>query len=232
MKYLDKKWKIVLYGCAGLGLNMLNIIVGSYLCSALLVGGFETNVESWTYANKDLVIAALWATIVFGIKVFDGIVDIPLSNFTDNLRTKWGRRRPAILIGLIPLIISYVLFTIPLNLEASIANTIWFGVLLAIYYSSYTLTMVTYYATFAEIVETEHERVFLSNIKSVCDVAYFSLGFALVPAFISMGINIRIVALIFLPLAATMLIPLGRFLTINLRSSSLSSNERKKISLD
>lgn len=208
MTYLDKKWKIVLYGCAGLGLNMLNIIVGSYLCSALLVGGFETNVESWTYANKDLVIAALWATIVFGIKVFDGIVDIPLSNFTDNLRTKWGRRRPAILIGLIPLIISYVLFTIPLNLEASIANTIWFGVLLAIYYSSYTLTMVTYYATFAEIVETEHERVFLSNIKSVCDVAYFSLGFALVPAFISMGINIRIVALIFLPLAATMLIPL------------------------
>lgn len=208
MKYLDKKWKIVLYGCAGLGLNMLNIIVGSYLCSAVLVGGFDTNAELWTYANKDLVIAGLWATLVFGIKVFDGIVDIPLSNFTDNLRTKWGRRRPAILIGLIPLIISYVLFTVPLNFEASISNTIWFGALLAVYYSSYTLTMVTYYATFAEIVETEHERVFLSNIKSVCDVVYFSLGFALVPAFISMGMNIRTVALIFLPLAATMLIPL------------------------
>jgi Na+/melibiose symporter-like transporter len=37
---------------------------------------------------------------------------------------------------------------------------------------------------------------------------YFSLGFALVPAFVSMGMNIRIVALIFLPLALTMLIPL------------------------
>ncbi|MBR5858904.1 MAG: MFS transporter, partial [Clostridia bacterium] len=65
-----------------------------------------------------------------------------------------------------------------------------------------------YYATFAEIVETESERVFLSNIKSVCDVVYFSLGFALLPAFVSMGINVRVIALIFLPLAATMLIPM------------------------
>lgn len=208
MKLLKNRWKIVLYGCAGLGLNMLNLIVGSYLCSALLVGGFDADVEYWTYANKDLVVAALWGMLVFAIKIFDGIVDIPLSSFTDNLRTKWGRRRPAILIGFIPLIISYVLFLFPLNSEASVLNTIWFGVLLAIYYSSYTLTMVTYYATFAEIVATERERVFLSNIKSVCDVVYFSLGFALVPAFVSMGINIRIVALIFLPLAATMLIPL------------------------
>lgn len=208
MKLLQKKWQIALYGCAGLGLNMLNLIVGSYLCSALLVGGFESNVESWTYANKDLVVAALWGVLVFSIKIFDGIVDIPLSSLTDNLRTKWGRRRPAIVIGLIPLLIAYILFLFPLNNEASVINTVWFAVLLAIYYAAYTLTMVTYYATFAEIVETEHERVFLSNIKSVCDVIYFSLGFALVPAFVSMGINIRYVALIFLPLAATMLIPL------------------------
>ena len=208
MKLLTKKWHIALYGCAGLGLNMLNLIVGSYLCSALLVGGFESNVESWTYANKDLVVAALWAVLVFAIKIFDGIIDIPLSSLTDNLRTKWGRRRPAILIGLVPLLIAYVLFLFPLNNEAGILNTVWFAVLLAIYYAAYTLTMVTYYATFAEIVETESERVFLSNIKSVCDVVYFSLGFALVPAFVSMGINLRYVALIFLPLAATMLIPL------------------------
>ncbi len=208
MKLLQKKWQMVLYGCAGLGLNMLNLIVGSYLCSALLVGGFESNVESWTYANKDLVIGGLWAILVFAIKIFDGIIDIPLSSLTDNLRTKWGRRRPAILIGLVPLLIAYLLFLCPLNNEASTINTVWFALLLAVYYASYTLTMVTYYATFAEIVETEHERVFLSNIKSVCDVVYFSLGFALVPAFVSMGVNIRFVALIFLPLAATMLIPL------------------------
>lgn len=208
MKTLDKKWKLILFGCAGLGLNMLNMIVASYLCSGLLVGGFVANVESWTYMSRDLVIAAIWGALVFGVKAFDGIIDIPLSSFTDNLRTRWGRRRPAILIGYIPLLIAYVLFLIPLDSEASVRNTLWFAGLLAVFYGAYTLTMVTYYATYAEVLKDEKDRIFVSNVKSVCDVVYMSLSFALVPVFVSMGINIRIVALIFLPLASTMLIPL------------------------
>ena len=208
MKKLDKKWQLILFGCAGLGLNMLNMIVGSYLCSGLLVGGFDANVESWTYMNRDLVIAAIWSLLVFGVKAFDGIIDIPLSSFTDNLRTRWGRRRPAILIGYIPLLIAYVLFLFPLESKASILNTLWFAGLLAVFYGAYTLTMVTYYATYAEVLKDEKDRVFVSNVKSICDVVYFSLSFALVPVFVGMGINIRFVALIFLPLAGTMLIPL------------------------
>lgn len=208
MTKLDKRWKIILYGCSGLGLNLLNMIVGSYLCSALLVGGFEEHVENWTYLSRDLVVAAIWGTLILVMKIVDGIIDIPLSSFTDNLRTRWGRRRPAILMGFIPLLISYLLFLVPLTPNASGLNTIWFAALLGIFYASYTLTMVTYYATFAEIVETDRERVLLSNIKSVCDVGYFSLSFALVPAFVSMGMNIRLIAILFLPLAATMLIPL------------------------
>ena len=43
--------------------------------------------------------------------------------------------------------------------------------------------------------------------KSICDVVYFSLGFALIPLFINLDINIRWIALIFLPLSLTMLIP-------------------------
>lgn len=208
MKLLNKKWQIILYGCAGLGLNMLNMIVGSYLCSALLAGGFEEHKESWTYLSKDLVVAGIWSVLVFAVKAFDGIIDIPLSSLTDNLRTRWGRRRPAILIGYIPLLIAYVLFLFPLETEAGIANTIWFASLLAVFYGAYTLTMVTYYATYAELLKDEHDRVLISNVKSICDVVYFSLSFALVPVFVSMGVNIRYVALIFLPLAATMLIPL------------------------
>ncbi|MBQ7354359.1 MAG: MFS transporter [Clostridia bacterium] len=208
MKKLDKRWKIILYGCSGLGLNMLNLIVGSYLCSALLVGGFDEHLSEWTYASRDLVVAALWGTLILVMKIVDGIIDIPLASFTDNLKTRWGRRRPAILMGYIPLLISYVLFLIPLTNSASTANTVWFAVMLGIFYCSYTLTMVTYYATFAEIVDNDKDRVLLSNIKSICDVVYFILGFALVPAFVSMGMNVRIIALIFLPLAVTMLIPL------------------------
>ena len=207
MKKITSKKKLVLYACSGLGVNMLNIIVGSYLCSALLVGGFEKHVENWTYLNKDLVIAGLWATLILIAKLVDGIIDLPLSHFADNLKSKFGKRKSGLLLGFIPMVIAYVLFLVPLKQEASLLNTVWFAGLLMIFYAFYTLTMITYYATFAEITEKQEDVVLLSNTKSVCDVVYFSLSFALVPVFVSLGINIRFVALIFLPLALTMLIP-------------------------
>ena len=204
---LTKKWQLLIYGCAGLGINMMGMIVGTYLCSALLVGGFKDNVENWTYLNRDLVVAALWATLILASKIIDGVIDIPIASWLDNLRTKWGRRRPALLGGMAVTMLAYVLFLIPLNKEATVLNTIWFGLILMLFYSAYTLTMLTYYATFSEIISNDRDRLFLSNTKSICDVVYFSMSFALVPVFVNMGVNIRYVALIFMPLALLMLIP-------------------------
>ncbi len=207
MEKITNRKKLALYGCSGLGVNMINIIVGSYLCSALMTGGFVDNVENWTYLNKTLVVAGLWAVLRFIAKAFDGVIDLPLATFADKLHTRFGRRKTAILVGLIPTVIAYCLFLIPLTPNESIANTLWFGALLMIFYACYTLTMLTYYATFSEICKDESDTLFLSNAKSICDVVYFSLSFALVPVFVSLGVNIRFVALIFLPLVLTMLIP-------------------------
>lgn len=208
MEKITSKKKLALYGCSGMGVNMLNLIVGSYLCSALLVGGFEAHVESWTYLNRDLVVAGLWATFVFLAKALDGIIDLPLASFADRLNTKLGRRKTAILMGFIPMVIAYLLFLVPINPTESYANTIWFGALLCVFYACYTLTMLTFYATFSEVCATEQDTVYLSNVKSICDVVYFILGFALIPVLVSMEMNIRIVALIFLPLSLTMMIPM------------------------
>ena len=79
MKKIVGKKKLFLYGCSGLGVNMMNIIVGSYLCSALMTGGFIDDIESWTYLNKTLVVAGLWATLRIIAKAFDGIIDLPLA---------------------------------------------------------------------------------------------------------------------------------------------------------
>ncbi len=207
MQKITSKKKLTLYGCSGLGVNMLTLMMGTYLCSALLVGGFEKHVESWTYLNKDLVIAAVWSVLVFFAKALDGIIDLPLASFADRLKSKFGRRKTALLIGFVPMIVFYLMFLIPLNNGATLLNTIWFGVMLCGFYSFYTLTMLTFYATFSEVCASEKDVVYLSNVKSVCDVIYFILGYALIPVFISMSINIRIIALIFLPLTMTMMIP-------------------------
>ena len=207
MKKITDRKKLILYGCSGMGVNMLTLIVGSYLCSALLVGGFDEHIESWTYLNRDLVVAGLWGALVFFAKALDGIIDLPLASFADRLNTKFGRRKTALALGFVPMVIAYLLFLCPIDKGATVLNTIWFGPLLCIFYTFYTLTMLTFYATFSEVCESEKDTVFLSNIKSICDVVYFVLGFALIPVFVSIGINIRIIALIFLPLSLTMLIP-------------------------
>lgn len=208
MKKITDRKKLALYGCSGMGVNMLTLIVGSYLCSALLVGGFDEHIESWTYLSKDLVVAGLWAIFVFFAKALDGIIDLPLATFADKLNSRFGRRKTALVLGFVPMVLAYVAFLFPLNSGATILNTIWFGVMLCVFYTFYTLTMLTYYATFSEVCQNEQDTVYLSNIKSVCDVVYYILGFALIPVFVSMGINIRIVALIFLPLSLTMIIPM------------------------
>ena len=212
MKVLTSRWKMLLYACSAVGLNLLNLIVGSYLCSALIAKGFGPE----AYANQTfsgvegvhLVIPAVW--IVFGIvaKVIDGVIDIPMASLTDNLKSRWGRRRPTILVGLIFTILAYTAFAaIPMPKGATIGNTVFYGVILCIFYIAYTLTLVSYYATFTEIVDNERDRNFISNVKSVCDIMYFILGYVVV-AMLLKGLNIRWVSMIALPLSLFMLIPL------------------------
>ncbi len=208
MNKLSKRWQLVLYAMAGMGVNMLNLMMGSYLCSALIREGFgDAAVKNQTFTGYTLVVPLVWS--VFGViaKIIDGIIDIPMASFSDNLRTRWGRRRPTLVIGLVVMVAAYLLFLVVPHSGASLFNTLYYGLILCLFYAFYTLTMVTYYATFTEIVETEKQRSTLSNVKSVCDIVYFILGYVLVPMMLG-GMNIRRVALIVLPLVLTMLIPL------------------------
>lgn len=207
MRKLDKTWKKLLYALAGMGVNMLNLMMNSYLCSALLIGGFgEEAIKNQTFAGVDLIVPAVWTVFAFISKIIDGIIDIPMASLTDNLKSKWGRRRPALVMGFIPMIAAYVLFLcVPNSGAATVLNTVYFGVLLCIFYIGYTLTMVTYYATFTEIVDNAKDRAFISNSKAFFDIVYYILGYVVVSGMLK-STNIKTVALIVLPMSLTMLI--------------------------
>ena len=208
MKKIKGKGRIILYAFSGLGINMLGLMMNSYLCSALLVGAFAAkDVPYQTFAGRDLVVYGLWVALSAIPKIIDGVIDVPMAAFTDSLRSRWGRRRPSILIGLSATVAFYLLFLIQPQSEATVLNTVYYLVVLCLFYCAYTLTMVTYYATYTEIVETQEERNLMSNAKSVFDIVYFILGYVGVRMLLN-GINIRTVALMVLPVALTMLIPL------------------------
>lgn len=221
MRKLKTRGQKMLYALSGLGVNMLNLMMGSYLCSAIIASGFAEKVKPFqTFAGTDLVLIPVWA--VFGIiaKIVDGVIDVPMASFADNLLSRFGRRRPAIIIGLVPMIVAYLLFlVVPNPGQATLLNTVYLGVVLCLFYTSYTLTMVTYYATYTEIVDTNEDREFISNVKSVCDILYFILGYVGVRAMLN-GMNIRTVALIVLPIVLTMLIPLFMIKEADNRKSS------------
>ncbi len=224
MKKISKKSHLFLYAMGGMGVNMLNLMMGSYLCSALLVGGFgQAAIPYQTFAQKDLVIAALWSVIALGAKIIDGVIDVPMASLSDRCKTRWGRRRPTLLLGLVLMLVGYLMFLVVPQSGATILNTLYYGVALCLFYSFYTLTMVTYYATFTEIVETEKERTTLSNVKSVFDIFYFILGYVVVPMMLKSN-NIRLVALMVLPIVATMLIPLFMIK----EKSTLNSDEQEE----
>lgn len=232
MRKIKSKWLILLYSLSGLGCNLLNMIMGSYLCDALMIEGFDKNIENWTYLNKTIIVAFVWSIMVTIAKIIDGVIDIPIAGVADNFKSRFGKRRLFILIGLIPMIIFYCLFLVPIFPNATsdtigylLGNTIWFGVILCGFYISYTTVMVTYYATFSEIVDNDKDRIRLSNYKSTFDIVYFVLGYALIPLLIG-NLNIRVIALIMLPISLTMLIP---FFLIKEKDNRVKKQEEKEI---
>lgn len=194
-----------LYALAGFGPNLLNTILSIYLVDALQTAGFVQNVENWTFYNKTIIAVLLFSILKFIAQLVDGIIDVPFAALTDNLKSKWGKRRPTILIGTIPMIASYVAFLFPANIENSVLNSIYCGFLLLIFFSAYTLSMVTYYGTYSEVAGNENDRFFLTNFKAFIDTVQYALAYALIPVFIGFA-NIKLIGLAAAPLGLTILI--------------------------
>lgn len=206
MKTLRRK-QLPLYALAGFGPNLLNTILTIYLVDALQTAGFGLNVENWTFFNKTIIAVGIFSVLKFLAQLIDGIIDVPFAALTDNLKSRWGKRRPVMFIGTIVMLAAYLLFCFPISqAENSLANTFYFGGLLIFFFSAYTLTMVTYYGTYAEVTENEKDRFFLSNFKAFIDTVQYALAYALIPVFVGFNINIRMIGLIVSPLALTVFI--------------------------
>ncbi len=201
--------KLLLYAASGFGPNLLMILVTAYFIDAVYVEGLGVNtVNAWSITGTTVVIATLFGVLWTIAKIIDGIIDIPLSNLLENMNSKWGKRKLAILIGFIPMVIAYIMLWVQPFINNPTANTWWIFIFVLIFFIAYTFTMISYYSTFSLITETKNERVRLSSFKAFFDVIGYSIAYALIPAFLNNSFNIRSVVYILIPLMVTMLIPL------------------------
>ena len=208
---LNKKWKEFLFAFSGFGPNFLMILMGSYFSDALNPSSLEMGEQFQAIMPGVCYILPALFPILYAIgKIFDGIVDIPFAHITDTLSTKWGRRRPAIAVCFLPMVISYVLCWIPVGgADGKLFNTIWVTVCSIIFFATYTMCLIAFYGSLSSVCTDEPQRLRVSGYKSFFDTVTYCLVYALVPVILS-GLKIQIDTLVFITLPAmlTMLIPL------------------------
>jgi len=208
---LDKKWKELLFSFSGFGPNFLMILMGAYFTDALNPAAFEGNSTYQAIASGTCFILPAVFPILYALgKVFDGIIDVPFAHISDTLSTKWGRRRPAIAVCILPMILSFVMCWLPLGgADGKLFNTIWIFVWSIFFFATYTMCLIAFYGSFTVVCKDEPQRRRVSSYKSFFDTITYCIVYALVPVLLD-GLKIHIdrFALICTPLMLTMAIPL------------------------
>ena len=105
-----------------------------------------------------LVAPAALGTIRTVASVWDAISDPVVGNLSDRTNTRWGRRRPWIVAGAIPLAITYVLIWVPPAFLDGIWLIGWIALAYLLYETASTCVFVPYGALGMELSEGHHDR--------------------------------------------------------------------------
>ena len=210
IKSLNKKWKEFLFAFSGFGPNFLMVLMGAYFTDAINPAALPEGSYQAIMSGTCFILPALFPILYAIAKAFDGIIDVPLAHVTDTLSTKWGRRRPAILVCLIPMIISFFFCWFPVfGAENQLANTIWITVWALVFFTTYTMCLISFYGSLSTTCVDEPQRLRVSGYKSFFDTISYCIVYALVPLLLEvMKLNIDKFVFLCMPLMLTMAIPL------------------------
>ena len=157
--------------CYGdLARSLFNGLITTYLM-ALYVPAEGSGIE------QKLVFGAVAFAIMRGIgAVIDAFIDPWIASKSDRLQNKNGKRIPFMRLAVVPWVLSGALLGLAPFPGASIYNTIWVGIMMAIYFISSSLYLVPFSALATEIVTDTDERMKFFTYETL----FFVIGSALV----------------------------------------------------
>lgn len=208
-KTLDKGWKEILFAASGLGPNLLMILMGAFYTDAVNPAALGNASAVQSIAGVCLVVPALFPILFLIAKIFDGVIDVPLASLTDNLKTKWGKRRPPIIVCFVPMLLSYAGLWFPIfgvGESAQLANTIWFTIMCFIFFGTYTMNLISFYGSIAQVTYDDNQRTRVSSYKAFFDTINYVIVYALVPLILGV-LPIGKLVYVLLPMMCTILIP-------------------------
>ena len=165
-----KKRALVRFSFGDLSRALYNGLITTYLM-ALYVPAEGSGIP------QKLVFGAVAFAVMRGIgAVIDAFIDPWIASKSDRLHNKNGKRIPFMRFAVIPWVISGALIGLAPFPGASLANTIWVGVMMAIYFVSSSLYLVPFSALATEIVTDTNDRMQFFTLETL----FFVIGSAVV----------------------------------------------------
>jgi len=101
-------------------------------------------------------------TAILLTRVFDGVTDPVIGALSDRARTRWGRRRPFLVIGALPLALSVIALFAP---PSGAAAAPWFLACMTLAFLAWTVVQIPYQALGTELAGGHHGRTTLFAIR-------------------------------------------------------------------
>ncbi|MGB2964380.1 MAG: glycoside-pentoside-hexuronide (GPH):cation symporter [Anaerolineales bacterium] len=163
-KQLTRRQKIM-YGAGDIGFSLTSTILGVYFLFFMIeVVGLRPGI----------------AAIPIGIgKVWDFVNDPIFGYISDRTRTRWGRRRPYLLFGALPLALTFTMLWYRPDFESTVALVVYYSVAYIIFEASATLLYMPYFALTPELTSDYDERTSLTSYRMFFSILGSLMAFTL-----------------------------------------------------
>ena len=119
------------------------------------------------YTDVAGIPAATAGTLFLIVRVWGGVTDLFAGRRVDATETRWGRFRPYLLFGSVPLMLTLVaLFSIPSGLDGS-EKVVWAYVTYALFSLAYSFVNIPYGSLAAAMSQEPDVRARLSSVRAV-----------------------------------------------------------------
>ena len=147
-------------------------------------------------------------SLILFIYTFVDAIDNPVYGFlSDRTRTRWGRRRPWLLIGTPLLVLFFILFyNVPAFVQSE--QGMLFIYMLLMYILTGTLDSLVnanYGALFPDLFRKDDERAKVNGIRQICQLFAMAISIALTPM-ITERIGYRLTSLLYGALALAVML--------------------------
>lgn len=138
------------YGVGDFASNLIWTVLGSFLL--------------YFYTDVALIPVAATGTIMLVSRILDAFIDPVIGAFIDRTNSKWGRTKPYILFGIIPLIVFYILSFTTIN-GSDTAKVIYAYFTFIIVGLLFSVVNIGYSALMPMMTRDPHEKTQLSSIR-------------------------------------------------------------------